>query len=141
MCRAWPTLSANTVAQNPGDSVIPPLSPAQALPVLEAALRASCAADGWTLISSTPAIGNVIAASRTGAVLVAASGLMISVSVSPDHDAESHGRGPDPSRWIGGSRIVRCRSAARSGDASGSRLQPTSLRAATGGDLGWIAVI
>jgi hypothetical protein len=46
MCRAWPTLSANTVAQKPGDSVIPPLSPAQALALLEAVSRASCAVDG-----------------------------------------------------------------------------------------------
>src|SRR6188508_3223092 len=99
MCRAWPTLSANTVAQNPGDSVMPPLSPAQTLPAL-AAVRASCAAEGPTLISSTPAIGKVIAASRTGTVLVAASGRMISASVSPGHDVESHGRGADPSRWI-----------------------------------------
>src|SRR5262249_18280289 len=29
ICRAWPRLSANTVAQKPGGSVMPPLSPAQ----------------------------------------------------------------------------------------------------------------
>jgi hypothetical protein len=29
-CRAWPSLSAKMVAQKPGDSVIPPLSPTQA---------------------------------------------------------------------------------------------------------------
>jgi len=42
-------LSANTVAQKPGGSVMPPLSPTQGCAAGAAVLRASCAADGEAL--------------------------------------------------------------------------------------------
>src|SRR3954468_22329761 len=64
---------------------------------------------------------------------------MISASVSPDHNAESHGRGADPYRWIADTHRSALAGAVR--HASGSRSQPSRLRPAAGADLGWIAVI
>jgi hypothetical protein len=53
-------VSANTVAQNPGGSVIPPLSSAQAAAEAGAVSCASGAADGEPVASSMPMMEKVI---------------------------------------------------------------------------------
>jgi hypothetical protein len=55
MCRAWPSLSAKTVAQKPGDSVIPPLSPTQGFEVAVGAGWVVCASDGTAIVENNPA--------------------------------------------------------------------------------------
>src|SRR5713101_176117 len=55
-CRAWPIFSAKTVAQNPGGSVMPPLSPAQAATGGAAALGSACADDNDPAANRSPMI-------------------------------------------------------------------------------------
>src|SRR5881409_3407565 len=58
-------LSANTVAQKPGGSVIPPLSPAQGAAASAAVPLVSCAIDGGAVTRSIANIGAATAAQRT----------------------------------------------------------------------------
>jgi hypothetical protein len=56
ICLAWPMLSANTVAQKPCGSVIPPSLPAQGCEAGAAVWRPLCAADGETTSSNVPSM-------------------------------------------------------------------------------------